>query len=96
MHKASIPHDALVFVGDGTRCGAHCAGVPRRCDSGWKRHSPHADARGASGASADLIDVLQQVSGILVHTNGAGALELVLAVASRQQADTEGACAPGS
>src|SRR5579883_1294517 len=41
------------------------------------------------GPAPDLVDVPQQVRGVFVHAHGAGALELILAIAARQEAHSE-------
>ena len=39
--------------------------------------------------------MLEQVLGVFVDAHRAGAFQLILAIAARQQADTEGVAAPG-
>src|SRR3954470_21888056 len=48
-----------------------------------------------SDADADLVEVRQQVGGVLVDAVGAGPLQFVLAVAAREQADPQGPRPPG-
>src|SRR5204863_20459 len=45
--------------------------------------------RKSSPAAAKLIDMLQHVGGVLEHPVGAGAQQLVLAIAARQKADAQ-------
>jgi len=59
-------------------------GEQRQADDELTARARPGAERADSGPAADFIDVIQQVRRILVHTNGASPLELILTVATRQ------------